>query len=87
MGRKVSTYDWKYYNVGDTSRLWAVTYAYLTQRATIKKITQSNILKNTVINKSMQNFRKMFKQLTDREEKKNKTNEKQEQTENKKWQS
>ena len=43
--------------------------------------------KNTVINKSMQNFRKMFKQLTDREEKKNKTNEKQEQTENKKWQS
>lgn len=34
----------------------------------------------------MQNFRKMFKQLTDREEK-NKTNEKQEQTENKKWQS
>ena len=35
----------------------------------------------------MQNFRKMFKQLTDREEKKNKTNEKQEQTENKKWQS
>ena len=44
----------------------------LTQRATIKKITQSNVLKNTVINKSMQNFRKMFKQLTDREEKRNK---------------
>lgn len=59
----------------------------LTQRATIKKIIQSDVFKNTVINKSMQSFRKMFKQLTDREEKKSKRNEKQEQIENKKWQS
>lgn len=59
----------------------------LTQRATLKKITQSNVFKNTVINKLMQSFRKMFKQLTDREEKRNKRNEKQEQTENKKCQS
>lgn len=49
----------------------------LTQRATIKKITRSNVLKHTVINKSMQNFRKMFKQLTDREEKRNKKKKKQ----------
>lgn len=48
----------------------------LTPTATIKKTIQSNVLKTT-INQSIWNLRKMFKQLTEREEKRNKRTEKQ----------